>query len=126
MIESVQQRYIRLGLRLNRHVDGVVDVYVGPAELAAEVEAEPPVDPRRLVADAGALLDELDEGWLRDQVVGLRAYAGILAGEPYTFAEEAERCYGVRPLRTDEAVFAAAHQRLDELLPGSGSLAERR
>ncbi len=28
-----------------------------------------------------ALLDELEDGWLRDQLVGLRTYAGVLAGE---------------------------------------------
>jgi hypothetical protein len=31
----------------------------------------------------------------------------------------------VRPTYTDEAVFAAAHERLEELLPGDGTLAER-
>jgi hypothetical protein len=36
-----------------------------------------------------------------------------------------EGCYGVRPTRTAEAGFAVAHEQLDELLPGDGSLAER-
>src|SRR5437870_13303961 len=102
----------------------MVDAYFGPPELAAAVDAEPPVDPRALVAAEG-LLDELEDGWLRDQVVGLRTYAGVLAGEAGSYADEVEGCYGVRPTHTDEAVFAAAHERLDELLPGDGSLAER-
>ena len=34
-------------------------------------------------------------------------------------------CYGVRPVYTDEATFAAAHEQLEEMLPGSGPLAER-
>jgi hypothetical protein len=37
-----------------------------------------------------------------------------------------ERCYGVRPERTPTSVYEAAHARLDELLPGEGSLTERR
>ena len=78
-----------------------------------------------LVAAAEALLDELEDGWLRDQVVGLRTYAGVLAGESRSYADEVEGCYGVRPTHTDEAVFAAAHERLEELLPGDGPLAER-
>ena len=125
MSESVVERYLRLGLQVGRHVDGMVDAYFGPAELAAAVEAEPPVDPRELVSAAEALLDELDDGWLRDQVVGLRTYAGVLAGESGSYADEVEGCYGVRPAHTDEAVFAAAHERLDELLPGDGPLPER-
>ncbi len=71
------------------------------------------------------LLDELEDGWLRDQVVGLRTYAGVLAGESGSYADEVEGCYGVRPSYTDEAVFTAAHERLEELLPGDGPLAER-
>jgi len=125
MAEGAVEQYLRLGLQLDRHVDGVVDAYYGPAELAATVAAESPVAPERLVDAAEGLLDELEDGWLRDQVVGLRTYAGVLAGESRSFADEAEGCYGVRPTYTDEAVFEAAHGRLDELLPGSGSLADR-
>jgi hypothetical protein len=79
-----------------------------------------------LVSDAEALLDDLEDGWLRDQVAGLRTYAGVLAGEFTPYADEVEGCYGVRPTWTDEAVFEAAHERLDALLPDGGSLAERK
>jgi hypothetical protein len=119
------ERYLRLGLQLGRHVEGIVDAYYGPPELAAAVDAKPPVDPRTLVAEAETLLDELEDGWLRDQVVGVRTYAGVLAGESGSYADEVEGCYGVRPAYTDEAVFTAAHERLEELLPGEGQLAER-
>jgi hypothetical protein len=122
---TAAERYLRLGLELGRHVEGIVDAYFGPPELAAAVEEEPPVDPRALVTEAEALLDELEDGWLRDQVVGLRAYAGVLAGESRSYADEVEGCYGVRPKWTDEAVFTAAHERLEELLPGDGPLAAR-
>ncbi len=119
------ERYLRLGLQIGRHVDGIVDAYFGPRELAAEVEGEPPVEPSALVVSADALLDDLEDGWLRDQVSGLRTYAAALAGEPLSYADEVEGCYGVRPIHTDESIFAAAHEQLEELLPGDGSLAER-
>jgi len=123
--KSAEERYLLLGLRLGRHVDGIVDAYFGPPELAAAVAAAPPVDPRALVSAAETLLDELEDGWLRDQVVGLRTYAGVLAGESGSYADEVEGCYGVRPTFTDEAVFTAAHERLEGLLPGEGPLVER-
>jgi hypothetical protein len=122
---TVAKRYLRLGLQIGRHVDGIVDAYYGPAELKAAVDAEPPVEPARLTADADTLLDDLDDGWLRDQVAGLRTYAGVLAGEPIAYADEVEGCYGVRPARTDEEVFRAAHAELEALLPGPGRLTER-
>lgn len=125
MSEDVVERYLRLGLQLGRHVEGIVDAYFGPAELSAAVDSEEPVDPRVIVAAAETLLDELEDGWLRDQVLGIRTYAGALAGESVAYPDEVEGCYGVRPTHTDEAVFTAAHERLEDLLPGDGPLAGR-
>ncbi len=119
------ERYVRLGLQLGRHADDIVDTYFGPPELAAAVDAAAPVEPARLSASARALLAELDDGWLRDQVAGLGAYAGVLAGESRPYADAVEACYQLRPKRTDEAVFAGVHERLEELLPGAGTLHER-
>jgi hypothetical protein len=123
--DSHAERYLRLGLQLGRHDDDVVDAYFGPPELAAAVKAADPVDPARLAASAAGLLDELGDGWLRDQVSGVHAYAEVLAGVSRPYAEEVEACYLLRPRRTDEAVFSEVHERLEELLPGGGSLAER-
>ena len=69
MTETIVERYLELGLRLGRHVDGIVDSYAGPPEIAAAVEAEPLREPgdargrrrdaagrgrRRLAARSGA------------------------------------------------------------------------
>jgi hypothetical protein len=120
--------YLRLGLRLGRHVDGLVDAYYGPEELSREVEEEKLSEPSALVEQGDALLAGLDDGWLRDQALGLRTYAGVLAGEELSYSDEVEACYGVRPERVATDVYEAVHERLDELLPiarGPGDLAER-
>lgn len=130
-------RYLELGLRLGRHVDGFVDAYYGPVEVAARVAAEPIRAPSRLADDAAALLSDLDGGvdadavdparrrWLRAQVVGLRTSARSLAGEPIAYVDEVEQCYGVRPTFRDEDRFDAAHRRLDAVVPGEGTIRER-
>jgi len=125
VIDTPAERYVVLGLQLGRHVEGIAESYFGPPELAEAVDAAPLVEPSELVDRADGLLAELPEGWLRDQVRGLRAYAGVLAGEGPSYADEVEQCYGVRPRRTDESVFAAAHDELDRLLPGAGPVGER-
>jgi hypothetical protein len=122
---SAAEDYLLLGLRLGRHVEGLVDAYYGPAELKKQVDAESLVELERLVADGDALLAQLEDGWLHDQAAGLRTYAGVLAGEELSYSDEVERCYGVRPARVSTDVYAAVHDELDELLPGSGDLAER-
>ena len=48
-----------------------------------------------------------------------------LAGEAIGYADEVEACYGVRPARVEEDVLREAHRLLDEVLPGTGPLAER-
>ena len=136
-MSDVVERYLELGLRLGRHVDGFVDAYYGPPELAARVDAEPLRAPAELAADAGRLVAGLDAGvdadqidagrrrWIRAQALGLRTGAAKLAGEPIGYLDEVERCYGARPALVAEDDFAAAHARLDAVLPGEGALRER-
>ena len=133
MTDDVAVEYIELGLRLGRHIDGLVDAYYGPADIKRRIDAEDLPEPSTLVADAAALLDSLPDAglgeprrrWLEAQIVGLETVARRLAGEEISFEDEVERCYGVRPTRATEAEFEAAHRELDEALPGSGTLAER-
>ena len=142
------EEYLTLGLRLGRHIDGMVDAYYGDPARRARIEAEPMHPAGQLVGELRLLLagidadQPLDNGatagggpedgaaparrhWLRAQVVGLLTTARRLAGEGIGYADEVEACYGVRPTRVDEEVLAGAHRQLDEVLPGSGPLAER-
>jgi len=120
------ERYLQLGLRLGQHVDGLVDSYYGPAELQEQVEAEGTIDAAQLAADGDALLAELPDSWLADQVKGCATYAHVLAGDDISYVDEVEGCYGVRPELVDASVYEAVHAQLDELLPGDGTLFERR
>jgi hypothetical protein len=43
------ERYLELCLRLGRHVDGFVDAYYGPHEIAERVDTEELRDPAALV-----------------------------------------------------------------------------
>jgi hypothetical protein len=128
------QEYLILGLALGRHVEGFVDAYYGPPELAATAASQPPVPPDQLVERARRLLADLAVSgglaaerrqWLTAQVRGLHTSARKLAGESITYIDEIEACYGVRPTFVPEDEFAEAHKRLDRALPGEGPLADR-
>jgi len=146
---GVVRRYLELGLALGSHVDGLVDAYYGPPEIAARVAAGAPEPPGALVEDGRALLRDIEAGasldgdraavasgappradgrrrrWIAAQVTGLCTTARRLAGEPVSYPDEVEGCYGVPPRIVADEEFAAAHDRLAEVLPGAGSLAER-
>jgi hypothetical protein len=136
-MSDVVERYLELGLRLGRLLDGLVDAYYGPRELAKRIDAEPSPDPAKLAADARRLIADLDSGeggddidahrrrWIRGQVRGLLVTAGRFAGESIAFVDEVEQCYGVRPTRVDDDQIADAQRRIDAVLPGTGPLAER-
>jgi hypothetical protein len=123
---SHAERYLELGLRLGKHVDGLVDAYYGPPELREQVDAEETIEAAQLAADGDALLAEVGPSWLGDQVRGCATYAHVLAGDEISYSDEVERCYGVRPSKVSDDVYAAVHAELDELLPGEGTLYERR
>lgn len=130
---TVPEAYVELALRLGRHVDGLVDSHYGDASVKKRVDAEPLREPATLAEDANHLITELDDGaldeqrrrWLRSQLVGLETVARKLAGEKVSYADEVERCYGVRPRRTPEEQLDAAHRALDDVLPPGGSLGDR-
>src|SRR5690349_10776989 len=61
-VSPVIERYLELGLRLGRHVDGFVDAYYGPQSFADRVEAEPISPADGLVDDAARLIADLDGG----------------------------------------------------------------
>ena len=77
------------------------------------------------VTAPGTGTDASRRHFLRSQAIGLLTSARKLAGEHIGYADEVEACYGVRPRRFDEEEFEAAHRRLDEVVPGTGPLAER-
>jgi len=113
-------RYLILGLRLGKHVEGFVDSYYGPPEHREQVDGEEPLDPRSL-ADEAAALRELAAGlegargrWLGAQLVGLETTACRLAGDEISWVEEVQRCHGITPRLTGEDEFEEAHALLDE------------
>src|SRR5262245_24037232 len=130
---DLPERYVRLCLRADRHVDGLVDAYFGPPDWKREASEEDPVDPGRLREEAVRLLGELGSAdleddrtrWLRGQLEALECLTARLSGVELPWADEVERCFGVRPTRTGTDGFADAHRRLDAALPGAGSVRER-
>jgi hypothetical protein len=129
--DAFGRAYLRLTLEIDKHLPGYVDSYIGPAEIKAEVEAAEKKSP-------AALLDDLS--WLQARVpaedanrrtylqASLRAIDCTLRqlnGEEIGFLDEANRLYDIEPHLIEESRFTAAHQELDTLLPGAGSIADR-
>ena len=61
-VTGLVDRYLELGLRLGRHVDGLVDAYYGPPALSLAVADEPVAPAAALREDARRLVADLDGG----------------------------------------------------------------
>ncbi|MGO8958196.1 MAG: hypothetical protein ACLQFR_12620 [Streptosporangiaceae bacterium] len=110
---------------MGRHADGVVDAYFGRAALNAAVQAAPAAGPGTIAAAAGVLLEELDDGWLRDQVTGLRTCAHVLAGQAGPYADEVAGCYGCGRCTPAKPSSPPPTNSWPTCRPGAGPLAGR-
>jgi hypothetical protein len=133
--DAVARDYLLLALRLDQHLPGTVDGFYGPAELKARVDMEQLRSPARLAEDAVALRARLDEEvrddaprrhWLDLQLMALETLARVRAGEDIPYLEQVERCFAITPTRRPDAEIEDAAAALDALLPGEGSLTDRR
>jgi hypothetical protein len=128
--------YVNLVLAVGRHDADFVDAYYGPQAWKAVAEAGAPRPLTELRAEAARILDGVatsallaDEALRRDYLLGqlgaVEAHLARLAGQRFSFDDEAEALYQVRPPHTAEAAFEAALARLDQLLAGPGSVQDR-
>lgn len=138
---SLVEEYLQIALELNKHIDGIVDAYYGPRELAAKVSSAPACPApvlyercRELInsVDAGIPLDRGDlsmvssrRSWIRAQLVGMLTTIGKLCGREVDYLDEVELCYGVRPRRVSSEEIEDALSALDRTMVGKGSLKDR-
>ncbi|ULE31377.1 DUF885 domain-containing protein [Mycobacterium sp. IDR2000157661] len=130
---SLVREYLLLGLRFDRVEDGYVDSFTGDPALRRAVAAEPPPDPADLARQAEGLLAELPAAGLeraRAEYVAahLRALACAgrkFAGQDVGFVDEVEAYFDVHITKGDPEQYREAHRRLDEVVGGTGALADR-
>ncbi len=130
---DVPLEYVKLGLRFDRLEEGFVDAYTGARRIRAQVASEPAPTPQLLRDQARGLLRELDATdlaadrveHLRGQLTALECTARTMGEEPVGYLEEVRAYFQVDVTLGDPADYAAAHAELGELLPGSGTLAQR-
>ncbi|HET8645323.1 MAG TPA: hypothetical protein VFO85_07530, partial [Vicinamibacteria bacterium] len=138
-MDEVARSYVKVVLALGVHDPDYVDAYYGPPEwrTAAQAEKRPlpaiQAEARRLLArlqglrPAGKADDPavLRHEYLTRQLQALSTRVDMLSGKKLSFDEESRALYNaVAPALPDEH-FKQVHARLETLLPGSGSLAER-
>jgi hypothetical protein len=131
------REYLLLGLRFDRVESGYVDAFTGDPELRQTVSAEPAPDPAGLVRQAQRLIaalpdvprgngfDQARADYLGAHLRALACAGRKFAGEDIGFVDEVHDYFDVHISKGEEHTYRQAHTRLDEVLGGSGPLADR-
>ncbi|MBU1323885.1 MAG: hypothetical protein KJ676_01435 [Alphaproteobacteria bacterium] len=138
-LNAVAEDYVRLILDVGEIEEGYVDAYYGPAEWQAEAKAETET-PAELKTRAEDLTRRLEaiavpasapaevarrKAYLLAHVSAAHARLRMIEGEKFSFADEAEALFGVRPDTRPLTSFDPVLARLDAVLPGEGTISQR-
>ncbi len=139
-INDIAQAYVKLVLEIGRYDPPYVDAYFGPASWNPAEGSTPAEFPAaRLRAAAEGLIkklssvnnrslakvEQLRPAVLNKQLLALRAKIDLLGGVKMSFDEESRALYDIVAPVYDPNSFQRVIDRMDKLLPGAGSVAER-
>ena len=137
-LNSIAEPYTKLVLAVGQHDADYVDAYYGPKEWSEEAKTEK--KPLSTIKETALLLKtklaEIDSSrnkeilhlrhqYLQKQIASLISRVEALNGKKLSFDEEAKAYYDVEPPFFPEEHFQKLVNKLDSLVPGSGSIPER-
>lgn len=131
--DSLVDEYLLLGLAFDRLEEGFVDAYTGDPELRRRIENASAPEPRALArkaADLRVAVADTDLPARRAEFIdvhlrALECSARKFAGDDIGFVDEVFAYFDVQIEQGNQDDYRDAHRRMDEVLAGPGSLAER-
>jgi hypothetical protein len=129
MSASIAERYIRAAHGVNLHKDGFIDAYFGSAEWTQPFSSnlnDLTVELEQLQNDLSEISSYERRAYLTVQIRAMQTMVKLKRGDSISFLEETRGLHDIEPIRKPESLFETAHQKLEELLPGNGTLNDRR
>lgn len=137
-LNMIARAFVRLTLEAGEREPGYVDAYYGPEAWAKTAKAAPRTVPQlrdeadflasslAAVSDKGMGPDEARrKAFLAGQLKAAQTRLAMLSGQKFSFQDEAEGLFGVRPALKPLASYDPVLARIETLLPGDGDLAAR-
>jgi len=125
--------FLRLALRIDKHIMGYVDYYIGPKKLRKIVDNEVIVSPNKLLTDNRALqkdlfkqgYDKKRERYLEKQLRAMETSIEILSGIEISIKEQFLRLYDVTLQPVKESELDNLKEEFNVAYGGLGSLEKR-
>lgn len=137
-LDVIAKAFVALTLEAGEREPGYVDAYYGPKAWADAAKAHPRAVPAlkaeavrlyaatQAVNDAALSADERRrKAFLLGQLKAAETRLAMLEGQTFSFQDEAEGLFGVRPPLHPLESYDPILARLDKLVPGDGDLATR-
>jgi hypothetical protein len=138
-LDKLAEKYVRLGLEIGQYDGNFVDAYYGPDSLKPTTPKLDSFPKEQLLASVNELKTAFDQiaattkndtlsaraTCIGKQLIAFGRRIKIFAGERKSFDEESKELFDVVPPVYDEPFFQKKIARLDSILPGKGSVAQR-
>lgn len=137
-LDGIATDYVHLTLEAGEREEGYVDAYYGPKEWADEAKTRPR-DVATLRKDARALAerlaavkpstltsdDRVRQRFLAAQLKAAETRLAMMAGVKFSFADEAEGLFAVRPQLKPLSAYDPVLKKIEAAVPGDGPLWQR-
>jgi len=125
--------YLLLAFRIDKHLNGYVDFYIGPEKLRHVVHNESLTAPKKLLNDCKDLIKQLGsqgfnkerKRYLNKMLVAMETSIELIIGTKIPIEEQFLKIYDVALKPVNESEFKKLKEEFDKAYPGSGSLEER-
>ena len=132
-VSTFGKDFLQLALRIDKHIKGYVDFYIGPRKLRKKVHRESLTSPNTLLNDSNILINQLgaqgyDKGrerYLEKLLVAMKTSIEDINGVEIPFKEKFLRLYDVDLKPVNESELDILLEDINEAYKGSGSLDER-
>lgn len=125
-LDTVARSYLVAGLAVGEIVDGFVDSFHGPETLRETARStRPEAALQELLASIETLDPSPRRTWFEAQYRALQATLDIAGGRLTNYREQVRSCFDIEAEWQPDDRFVAAHETLESLLPGEGTIGER-
>ncbi len=141
-MNEIAEQYVKLVLEIGLYKPDYVDAYYGPAEWKPDESSKQEIDTtliNALNSKADDLLNKLEAlkvyqateletlryRFLSKQLLSVKGMIFIISGGTFPFDMEAKVLYDAEPPHYDKEHFQKIIDKLDKIVPGSGSLSQR-
>jgi len=132
-LDDFAKDYLRLGLRIGKHINGYVEHYYGSPEIMQAVEIEHMRSPKKLLTECNKLINQInDQGFEEKRILffnktllAMNTILRKLKGEEIPYLTLVKNLFDFEPKYYEEDYFYSLASEANEIYKGDENLYER-